>query len=369
MTGLQPKCTQIDLGKTTMLLQYLKFRIPDRTKALYVTADHHWFYDQTLFDLAGAFVRMGGTHLLIDEIHKYPAWSRELKNIYDGLPDLQVIFTASSILDILKGEYDLSRRAITYELTGLSFREFLELFHEIRLPVQNLDRILTSPDVVTREILDRIKPLPLFREFLEFGYFPFAHGEKSSIFRRKLDQIITTVLDSDLMIVEGYTAAHIAKIKKLLGVIAGSVPFEPNISALARKLQIGRDTVKIYLHNLERARLLNLVTRDTDGVASLQKPEKIYPENTNLSFALKDHPELGTLRETFFLNQLRNAGHSVHLPRKGDFLIDRKWIFEIGGARKGNHKIRDLQNGFLALDDMEHAYLNRIPLWLFGFLY
>lgn len=356
-------------GKTTMLLQYLKYNIPDREKALYVTADHTWFYDHTLIDLARQFSKYGGTHLFIDEIHRYPNWSREIKNMYDGLPDLQVIFTASSVLDILKGESDLSRRALTKELTGLSFREYIELSYDHKFPAVSLSKLLESPDEITDNILSKLKPLPAFNDYLKRGYFPFSITQQDESFRKLLNQVINTVMEVDLQIVEGYSASNTIKMKKLLGVIAESAPFEPNISKIAGRLELGRDTVKTYLNNLDRARLLNLLSRSTKGVAALQKPDKIYLENTNLSYALKTDPDRGTLRETFFVNQLRNAGHTIKLDKTGDFKIDDKWTFEIGGSSKDQSQIRQTKHAYLALDDAEHPYLNRIPLWLFGFLY
>jgi uncharacterized protein len=357
------------VGKTTMLLQYLKFDAPDRNHTLYVTADHPWFYDGSLLELSQKFSKYGGTHLLIDEIHRYPDWSRELKNMYDGLPDLQVIFTASSVLNLLKGESDLSRRALTKELTGLSFREYLELRYGHTFPAISLDQLLKNPAEKAERVLPKLKPLPAFNEYLQTGYFPFSLSQQKETFRQLLNQVINTVMEVDLQLVEDYSASNTIKMKKLLGVIAESVPFEPNISKIAGRLELGRDTVKTYLNNLERARLLNLLSRSTKGVAALQKPDKIYLENTNLSYALKANPEAGTLRETFFVNQLRNAGHTVELAKAGDFLIDGKWTFEVGGPSKNISQIRDTNDAYLALDELEHPYLNRIPLWLFGFLY
>lgn len=357
------------VGKTTMLLQYLKFDSTDRDKVLYVTADHPWFYDHTLIDLARQFSKYGGTRLLIDEIHRYPNWSREIKNMYDGLPDLQVVFTASSVLDILKGESDLSRRAITKELTGLSFREYIDLRYGHKFEAVPLEKLLQKPEDITGRVLSVCKPLPAFNDYLQTGYFPFSITQQQESFRQLLNQVINTVLEVDVQIVEGYSASNTIKMKKLLGAIAETAPFEPNISKIAGRLEMGRDTVKTYLNNLHRARLLNLLSRSTKGVAALQKPDKIYLENTNLSFALKTDPERGTLRETFFVNQLRNAGHTVKLAKAGDFIVDDKWTFEIGGPSKDPSQIRQTKQAFLALDDTEHPYLNRIPLWLFGFLY
>lgn len=354
-------------GKTTMLLQYLKFHLKE--KGLYVSADHPYFYDNSLLDLADQFEKDGGAVLLIDEIHKYPRCSTELKNIYDGYPGLQIIFTASSALEIQKGEADLSRRVITYELAGLSFREYLEFEHELKFSILSLDEILKNTTDFTQEILQQLKPLPLFKKYLINGYFPFSKKDTQAEFSVKLNQVINTVLESDLAAIEQYTAGNVVSIKKLLGIISESVPFTPNISALATKMKLGRDTVNNFLLQLERARLLNLLHQQTKGVAALQKPDKIYLENTNLSYALKNAPDVGSLRETFFLNQLKNAGHQVDLPKAGDFIVDGKWTVEIGGKTKESKQIKAVKNSFLVLDDIEISYQNRIPLWAFGFLH
>ncbi len=354
-------------GKTTMLLQYLKFQLKE--KGLYVTADHPWFYDNTLLDLADQYEKYGGTVLLIDEIHKYPRWSTELKNIYDGHPGLQIIFTASSALEIQKGEADLSRRVITYSLAGLSFREYLHLEKMQVFKAVSLSDLLRKPSGITADITSQIKPLPLFKNYIRTGYFPFGKHETQSDLAIKLNQIINTVLESDLSAIEGYTAGNVVKIKKLLGVLAESVPFTPNISALAVKMKMSRDAVSDFIRHLEKAGILNLLHQKTKGVATLQKPDKIYLENTNFSFSLKDQPNIGSLRETFFLNQLRSAGHAVSLPKEGDFNVDDHLLFEIGGKSKESDSSKNAKGKYLALDDIEHSYLNRIPLWLFGFLY
>jgi uncharacterized protein len=355
------------IGKTTLLLQYLKYNLNE--KGLYVSADHPWFYDHTLLDLADTFNKEGGRVLLIDEIHKYPNWSNELKNIYDGFPSMHVIFTASSALDIQQGEADLSRRVITYELPGLSFREYLNFTKQSSLSPYSLQDILTHPTDALHQLPKTWKPLPLFRQYLKFGYFPFSKTEEEGDFLIKLAQVINTVLESDLASIEGYSAGNVVQIKKLLGVVAESVPFTPNISALAGKMKMGRDTVNLFLIHLERARLLNLIHQASKGVAVLQKPDKVYLENTNLSYALKDDPDKGAMRETFLLNQLRNAKRQVALSKEGDFLVDRKWTLEVGGKSKGEEQVFNTKNAYLALDDIEQPYLNRIPLWAFGFLY
>lgn len=356
-------------GKTTMMLQYLKYVVKNQQSSLYVSADYTWFYENSLTDLAHTFMKNGGKVLMIDEIHKYPRWSRELKNMYDTLPELQIIFTASSALDILKGDSDLSRRAIRYELPGMSFREYLRLIHKKEFPVITLESVLADAGTIAGEITSQLKILPPFRQYLKHGYFPFYKDETDQSFLIKLDQVINTILEIDLQTVENLSHSNVTKLKKLLGVIAESVPFEPNISNISQKLGIGRDTVKTYLTILEKARILNLLVRKSKGMASLQKPDKIYLENTNFSHVLKDKPDMGNMRETYFINQMRNAGRAIKIAKQGDFIVDGQWTFEIGGASKHGQQLQSVENAYIVQDDIEQAYLNRIPLWLFGFLY
>ncbi len=357
-------------GKTTMLLQHLKYGQPQGVKSLYLTADHPWLYTHTLLDTAKMWVQNGGNVLYIDEVHKYHNWSRELKNIYDGFPKLKVFFTASSALDIYRGESDLSRRVLTFTLPGMSFREYLNLMRGEALGTVSLEQILQDPTHTAAAIKKQIDtPLPLFREYLAKGYLPFTRDDQGGHYLTRLLQVIDASISTDLAFIENYSSTHAVKIKKLMGVMAESAPFEPNISALAQKLQLGRDTVNNFLHHLERACLLNLVNRHTEGVAALQKPDKVYLENTNLSFALRENPDQGTIRETFFLNQMRNAGHTVRLPEKGDFLVDNTYTFEVGGRSKSLKQIAGLLQAYIVADDIELGFGNKLPLWLFGFLY
>ncbi|MDZ7773504.1 MAG: AAA family ATPase [Balneolaceae bacterium] len=358
------------VGKTTMLLQYLKYEYPDRSKGLYVTADHPYFYEHTLFDLASDWYMHGGKLLLIDEVHKYPNWSRELKLIYDGHPDMRTLFTSSSALDLYRGESDLSRRLVTRTLHGLSFREYLAFRHDIRFDPIKLNDVLHKHSQITPDLTRGHHMVPLFKQYLRDGYFPFAAGKGEDTFLPGLLNIINTVLESDLSYTEDYSSAHITKIKKLLGVIADSAPFEPNISKIAERLHLGRNTVNIYLKNLEDARILNLLNKPGRGITRLQKPEKIYFENASFAFAFQSSPNIGTLREIFFMNQVQNAGHRIHLsPEKGDFLVDGELLFEVGGKNKDKSTLKKVENGYFALDDLDHGFANTIPLWLFGFLY
>ncbi len=356
------------VGKTTLLLQYLKFSYADFDKGLYVTADHPHFYTESLFETASRWYSYGGKLLLIDEVHKYPNWSRELKLIYDGFPDMNVIFTSSSALNLYRGESDLSRRLMTQFLHGLSFREFLNLRYGFRFDVLTLEDILKNKHI--QPITSEIKVLPLFKQYLKEGYFPFGSTGKSAAYGVKLLQVINTVLETDLAFAQDYSMSNVEKIKKLLGVISVSAPFEPNITKIAGKLQIGRNTVLSFLHHLEDAHILNLANRPNKGVSYLQKPDKIYFENTNFVYSLQENPDIGSVRETFFANQLRNAGFQVDLnPANGDFIVNDTYTFEVGGKNKGQKQIKGAENAYLALDESEIGFANRIPLWRFGFLY
>lgn len=357
------------VGKTTMLLQYAKYLYPKDKKSLYVTIDHPWFYENSLFSLAEQWHAEGGQLLMIDEIHKYTNWSRELKVIFDGIPELDIKFTSSSALEIFRGEADLSRRTIVRELHGLSFREYLEFFHDIQLEPVTLDDILTHCEDVEHEIAKKVKPLAHFPDYLKRGYFPFSKTEEELYLEEKLHQVINTVLESDLTYIQDYSGQSVVNMKKLLGAIAASVPFEPNISKLASKLKMGRDTINHYLKKMADARLLHLINKPGKGVGVLQKPDKIYFENTNLAHAMNVRPDIGAMRETFFLNQLRNAGHTVELAGKADFLVNGNLTFEIGGRNKDSSQIRGKKNAFLAKDNIGNGAGNVIPLWLFGFMY
>ena len=360
------------VGKTTLLLQHLKFNLKDTDKHLYVTLDHPYFYTNTLYELAQSFHQLGGETLLVDEVHKMKDWSSQIKIIYDGLPGLQLIFTSSSALDIYRGESDLSRRVLSYQLAGLSFREFLELYHGIYLPKIEFEDLLENHTKHAAVIVNQCKPLALMKGYLRKGYFPFSKGLSVNSFEVRLIQTLDAVLNEDLSYVENYTTDNIFKIKKLLAILAESVPFTANISSIADKLAIGRNTIKEYMHAMEKAGLLNYLNRKGKGISLLQKPDKIYLENTNLSFALKSQPDIGTLRETLILNQFKNSGKKVYLPEEGDMLVydqRRNYTFEIGSKTKTGKQIKNKSNSYIIADDIEVGFMNKIPLYLFGFLY
>lgn len=357
------------VGKTTLLLQYLKFHYPENVNALYVSADNPWFYNNGLYELISDFEKSGGKLLLIDEMHKYPDWPAELKAGYDGHPDVQFIFSASSAFDIFKAEADLSRRATITPLPGLSFREFLEFRHEILIPAITIKQLLKDANSISKEFNEKAKPLPLFKEYLLHGYFPFLKNESAESAKQKLSAIVNAVLENDLAYVQDYSPSNIQKIKKLLGVIAGTAPFTPNVSKIAAKLNVGRNTIYNYLKHLEDAHILNLTHKTGRGVSVLQKPDKVYFENTNLACALNEKVDTGALRETFFVNQVRNAGQTIHLAKQGDFLINNEITIEIGGKNKSGKQIAGIENAYVVKDDVEYAFQNRIPLWMFGLLY
>jgi len=355
-------------GKTTILLQQLKQKGLKHDEAIFVSLDDIYFANNHLVYFAEDFVSHGGKFLFIDEIHKYPNWSQELKNIYDNLPELKVVFTGSSALDIFKGKYDLSRRALVYTLKGLSFREYIEFLYDITIKPLLLDEILSSSFDYIYKLGKIEKPLKLFGKYLQYGYYPFFNDNSVS-YQIRLLETINTVLESDLTNIFNIDRSSVRKLKKFVYLLASMFPFKPNILKLSEKLEVTRPTMLRFLELLDRANIISLLTADTYGINYLVKPEKIYLENTNLMYAFEpDRVNIGTLRETFFLNQL-NVKHKISYPKQGDFLVDNKYLFEVGGKNKTNKQIAGIKNSFIAADDIEYAYKNIIPLWLFGFLY
>lgn len=348
------------VGKSTMLLQYIKLHLNIKD-TLYVSADQLYFSEHKLVELADHFVKMGGKHLFIDEIHKYEGWSRELKQIYDSYDDLQVVISGSSILDIYKGLADLSRRVPIYHMQGLSFREYLRLFHQIETPVYSLEDIL-----VHKAVIPGVEhPLPLFQDYLHRGYYPFGKDEE---FEMELLQVITQTMEVDI---PQHLLANISlgrKLKSLLLVVAKSVPFKPVMQRLADATGISRNDIPSYLIYMERAGMIAQLRDATGGLRGLGKVEKLYLDNTNLIYPLSpDKADFGNVRETFFMNQTRVANEVISSPIS-DFEIDGK-TFEIGGRKKGQKQIQDAAEGYIVKDDLENGYANTIPLWAFGLNY
>ena len=367
---------QRGIGKTTAIIQYMQQHYPDlyTTKALYIQADHFLLGDYALYEIADEFVKMGGELLCIDEIHKYHHWSKELKSINDTFRNLKLLVSGSSALEIHKGSHDLSRRALIYQMKGMSFREFIEIKLEIELEAFSLDRVLKEHQNIAQNIINtllRYKEhiLPLFKIYLAVGYYPyyFEYNNKSQ-FYMALEQNIHTTIESDLLaIYPSLTGNSIKKLKSLLKVISASVPFVPDMKKLKAIIGVGDErTLKNYLKYLEDAGLIKMLMKNSKGLKSIEKPEKIYLDNTNLLFTTK--ADIGTVRETFFMNQL-SKGHQLIAPKQGDFLVDEKFTFEVGGKNKGFKQIKDMNHSFVASDEIERGFGNRVPLWLFGFLY
>lgn len=348
------------VGKSTMLLQYIKQNL-DTKDTLYVSADNLYFAEHKLVDLADRFVKMGGKHLFIDEIHKYEGWSRELKQIYDSYDDLQIVISGSSILDIYKGMADLSRRMPIYEMQGLSFREYLRLFHSIDVPVYSLKDILTHKAVISGVE----HPLPLFHDYLKRGYYPFGRDAEFEI---ELMQVINQTMEIDIPMHIKTNISVGRKLKSLIMVVSKSVPFKPVMQKLADVTGISRNDIPDYLIYMERAGMISQLRNATGGLRGLGKVEKLYLDNTNLIYTLApERADIGNVRETFFMNQTRVC-NDVRSSDISDFEIGGK-VFEIGGRKKGQKQIESADDGYIVKDDIESGYANVIPLWAFGLNY
>jgi len=348
------------IGKTTLVLQHIKANL-DPQKTLYVTTEDFYFAQHRLTHLADEFVKAGGLHLVIDEIHKYPDWSRELKLIYDYHPNLQVVFTGSSVLDIKKGSADLSRRAIVYSMQGLSFREYLHLFHKIEIPVYSLDDLLNQRVAIP----SNFRPLPYFADYLRIGYYPFSREMNFDI---RLQQVIDQTLEIDIPSYADMNVSTGRKLKQLMSIVSESVPFKPNMSKIAAMLNISRNNIADYLLFMKEAGMISQLRSKTEGVRALGKIDKIYLDNTNLMQQLGNkNQNVGNVRETFFINQTR-VHHQVNTSAMADFSINDS-DFEVGGKNKGLKQIKNAPKGFVVKDNIEQGYLNVIPLWHFGLLY
>ena len=355
------------VGKTTMILQYIKNQYALSDNALYVSLDDLYFTENRLIDVVESFVVKGGEHIFIDEVHKYNNWAIELKNIYDTY-DIKITFTGSSLLEILNSTADLSRRALVFNMQGLSFREYLALITDAVFPVFSLNDILNNHKEIAIDITSKLRVLKYYDDYLKNGYYPFSHNNLE-FYHFRLREIINMVIDIEFPQLKHVEPSKTKKIKQLLYIIALSSPFKPNISKLASRIEVTRNTVNEYIKILAEAGLINLLNKNAYGINLLQKPDKIYLENTNISYALaEENPDKGNLRETFFLNQISNA-HTITYPDKGDFLVDKKYLFEVGGKNKTKKQIAAIENSFIVADDIEFGHENKIPLWLFGFLY
>jgi predicted AAA+ superfamily ATPase len=350
------------VGKTTLVLQHIKenHSISD---TLYVSLDDLYFANHSLVETADKFHKDGGKFLFIDEIHKYPKWSQTLKYLYDNYPDLKVVFTGSSVLDILKGSADLSRRAILLYLQGLSFREYLQFFHHITVPALSLNDILSHKSNDLKDLI--AYPVKFFKEYLQKGYFPFGNDEN---YRTHLRQIVAQTMESDIPLYANMNVATGKKLLKLLAIIADSVPFKPNFSGLSKLIEVSKNNIADYFYYIEKAGMIAQLREKTESYLVVGKVEKIYLDNTNLAFCLSEkEPDMGNLRETVFFNQMR-VNNKVYRSEKGDFNIGNL-TFEVGGKNKTQKQIEGLKNAFIVKDNIEYAYKNVVPLWAFGLNY
>lgn len=355
-------------GKTTMLLQYLKRLDVPASQKLYISLDDIYFSNHRLVEIGREFYLSGGKVLALDEVHKYPGWSQEIKNLHDRYADLKIVFTGSSIIDIARTEGDLSRRGVVYELKGLSFREYLDLKENIVFPALSLKEILSEDFDHAKIFPADFKPYQYFGEYLRYGYYPFfLEGE--STYYQKIRQLVRLIVEIDMAEIKGLDIRQSKKILQLLYIISQQVPFTPNLSDVARKTSIHRNSLNEYLYYLEEARLLYLLQPRNFSVASLQKPEKIYLNNPNMLYALSEqNPNAGTVRDVFFYSQLSGL-HVVSQSKEADFLVDNEFIFEVGGRNKGTSQIKGIGNSWLVKDDIVHPAGRAMPIWLFGFLY
>lgn len=357
------------VGKTTLMRQYVKQKYGvEAGEALYCVMDSMYFTNHTLLDLAERFHIMGGKHLFLDEVHRYPTWSREIKEIIDLYPDMKITFTGSSLIQILNADADLSRRVLSYTMEGLSFREFLLFYKGIHIPVYPLDDVLTRYDDICDEVNRRCRPQPLFEEYLKVGYFPFYDGNEEEYYSR-IENVIDFIVNQELTLFCGIDTANTRKVKALIQFIADSVPYELNIAKLSARLELNKQTVLSYINNLDRAELLHLLYSDNNTITRLQKPDKIYLHDPNMFYALGYGEKIGTIRECFLVNQL-SVNHTVEYGKnQGDFVIDGKTTIEVGGPDKSFEQVADIPDSFIFADRTEIPIGKKLPLWMAGLTY
>lgn len=354
------------VGKSTLLLQHIKETFTDRSKVLYVSLDNLWFSSNNLAELVEYHYTHGGTHIFLDEVHKYKEWQTALKNIYDDYPDLHIVYTGSSILKLKAGDGDLSRRLRSYEMTGLSFREYLLFEGLLDYPKVSLQEVISNHVSLASDIVSQVKVLKYFGKYLESGYYPF-YKEEGDGYLQRVQEVVSQTIDLDIPALEDVEYDTLQKLKRLLMILAVQVPFIPKMNELYNELQTNREQGLKLLSLLEKAKLITMLKSPAKALKNLSAPEKLYLDNTNMMYALSDTVEIGTVRETFFMNQL-SVSHEVSLPAKGDFKVDGKFLFEVGGRKKTFNQIKDEPDSFLAVDSLEIGNSNRIPLWLLGFL-
>ena len=355
------------VGKTTMLLQHIANAFEDTSKALYVSADHIWFANHSLIDMAEYHYTHGGTHLFIDEIHKYPNWQQEIKNIYDSFPHINLIVTGSSMLRIEHALADLSRRCKEYTMRGMSFREYLKLENIADWPVLSLEEILQRHTQIASKMTGQTKVLGHFEDYLRHGYYPFYKDEGNG-FEERLLRVINTVLNEDIPAVASVEYESIYKLRQLLAIFSEQSPYTLNVSALARTLETSTSQVMKLLDLLNQAAIIRRLFSKERSMKMLQKPEKVLFDNTNIVYALSSEADQGTLRETYFA-EMMSFGHTISMPQKGDLLVDKHILFEVGGRSKGYKQIANIPDSYIVADGIDIGFENKIPLWLFGMMY
>ena len=357
------------VGKTTLMRQYIKQKYGvNAGEALYCVMDSMFFTTHTLQEVAERFHLMGGKHLFLDEVNKYPTWSKELKEIIDLWPDMKITFTGSSLLQILNADADLSRRVLNYDMAGLSFREYLHFYKNIELPVRSLDEILSDADAVCEEVCKVCHPQALFEEYLRVGYYPFYDGDEQEYYSR-IENVVSFIIDQEMTQYCGVDPAYTRKLKAMMLFLTNNLPYDVNIAKLSSYLEINKTTVLSYLSSMQKAELLHLLYADNKSVTKMQKPDKIYVHNPNMLCALGSRQNIGTLRECFVVNQL-SAGHMVEYGKsQGDFLVDGIITFEVGGQDKTFDQIANIPNSYILADSMEFPVGKKLPLWIVGLLY
>jgi predicted AAA+ superfamily ATPase len=357
------------VGKTTLMRQYIKLNYGIQAgEALYCLMDSMYFTSHSLLDLAERFHLMGGKHLFLDEVLKYPSWSKEIKEIIDLYPEMKVTFSGSSLLQILNADADLSRRVRSQDLAGLSFMEYLRFYHGIELPVFKLEEILSDADAICTRVCEACHPQPLFESYLRAGYYPFYDGDVEDYYSR-IENVVNFIIDQEMTEFCGVDPANTRKLKAMLMFLCDNVPYEVNIAKLASYLELNKATVLSYLSGMKKAELLHLLYSSNVSVTKMQKPDQIYVHNPNILYALGSRENIGTVRECFFVNQI-TKGHTVEYGKtSGDFLIDGRITVEVGGKDKSFEQIADIPDSYVFADEMEFPVGKKLPLWLAGFLY
>lgn len=366
---------QRGVGKTTLMLQYLKENYYDSQKVLYISVDNPYFKNISLYEFAIEFEKYGGERLFIDEIHKYKEWSSHIKSIYD-MTKLKLVISGSSMIQIHTQEADLSRRVRLYRLANLSFREYLSFKKIANFSAYSIEEIFNNHLPLANTILEEIRPLAHFDDYLTNGCYPFLlEGDEG--YHHLLMGVINQILEVDFPYSTNINFSQIDKIKKLVYLLSTSVPLKPNISKLAQAIEVSRPTLLEYIHYLELGSLTNSVNQKARGYGVISKPDKLFMYNTNLMRAISHNSDKGTQRETFFVNQIKSSlynqpsliDENILLSDKGDFRVLNRYIVEIGGKNKSFEQIKDMKDSFVIADNIEVGFGSKVPLWLFGFLY